>query len=229
MVLIFKMFQLPQHNHSFVTGYILVGGRGRRLGQAKPLTLFKGKELWQIPARLLYSALCKPPVLVGDFTSGHLNPKLKRLPDALAGKGPLGGLVAILQDCPTPWALVLPVDLPNFSLIEVANLIGNINYGTQAITFGRGKTLEPLGALYHRDSLPIWERRLINDELGLQDGIHQLKFEQLPMLPDCSAFLNLNTPADLSEAASTTVQENSRRTKIFTGMNNLCIAAIHGS
>jgi molybdopterin-guanine dinucleotide biosynthesis protein A len=105
-----------------VTGLVLAGGRGRRLGGAdKGLLALHGRPLVvhvrdrlspQVQALLIsanrhaadYAALGVP--VLGDAAAG--------LPPAADGqpRGPLAGMLAGLRHAPTPWLACVPTDAP---------------------------------------------------------------------------------------------------------------------
>lgn len=96
-----------------VTGILLCGGRGRRLqGADKPLMHWRGEALAAQVARRLR------PQVAGMVISANRNLEAYRrlapvVADALPGhQGPLAGIAAALERCPTPWAAVCPGDAP---------------------------------------------------------------------------------------------------------------------
>lgn len=96
-----------------VTGILLCGGRGRRLqGADKPLMHWRGETLVDQVARRLR------PQVAGMVISANRNLDAYRrlapvVADALPGhQGPLAGIAAALERCPTPWAAVCPGDAP---------------------------------------------------------------------------------------------------------------------
>lgn len=96
-----------------VTGILLCGGRGRRLqGADKPLMHWRGEALAAQVVRRLR------PQVAGMVISANRNLEAYRrlapvVADALPGhQGPLAGIAAALERCPTPWAAVCPGDAP---------------------------------------------------------------------------------------------------------------------
>ena len=96
-----------------ITGIILCGGRGRRLGGAdKPLRLWRGQSLAaRIAARLR-------PQVSALLISANRNLDAYRLiapvvvDELPPHQGPLAGVAAALRRCATPLALVCPGDAP---------------------------------------------------------------------------------------------------------------------
>lgn len=206
-------------NQPLITGLILAGGQGTRLGGVdKGLQVWRGQPLVQwILARLSqqvgslrlncnrhqarYAALGHP--VIADRTGGF--------------SGPLAGLQAGLQVCTTPYLLTVPCDAPFLPLDLARRLFAVLDRARQAddpaplaaiaTVAGQpgndGPDWQPVFALYHRDALPGLDS-------FLQQGLHQVRRWQ-KTLPHClvdfsdqpEAFANLNTAEEwaASEAA----------------------------
>ena len=102
----------PQH----VTGLVLAGGRGTRMGGVdKGLQLFEGNPL------ALHALRRLQPQVAGVAVNANRNlPAYEAFdapvwPDGLADyPGPLAGFLSGLSHCPTPWLLTIPCDTPRF-------------------------------------------------------------------------------------------------------------------
>lgn len=106
-----------------ISGFVLAGGRSSRLGRDKALLLWppgktaegKSQTLLQHSIDRLQSVCTTVSVCA---TRGDLPFTGVVIPDALPGSGPLGGIVAALENSVTDWNLMLAVDLP-FLPVEV--------------------------------------------------------------------------------------------------------------
>ena len=107
-----------------VTGFIIAGGKSRRMGFDKRQIRVNGVPLLERMRNLLRDVLGREPVFVGDNLSST---DINILHDAKVDCGPVGGLVAALENCRTEWALILAVDLPYLSSIELTLLLGARN------------------------------------------------------------------------------------------------------
>ena len=181
---------------SNVSGYILMGGRSRRLGRDKATIAVDGMPLWRRTSWIARGEVGSRPALIAD----HLNPEshqgFELLRDAKPGKGPLGGLVAALRHCSTEWALVLAVDLPLLEPLDVRRLLSTRRANFDVITLSVDGRMEPLAALYRKASLPLWENRLAQNELSLHEGIEELRWKVVRLPRKSRALFNLNVPED---------------------------------
>lgn len=105
-----------------VTGLVLAGGRGVRMGGAdKGLQTFNGTPL-------ALNALLRLQMQTGDLLAGVMVNANRNLsayeafgapvwPDTLDGfAGPLAGFLTGLEQCDTPYLLTVPCDSPRFPL-----------------------------------------------------------------------------------------------------------------
>jgi len=105
---------------ALVTGLILAGGEGRRMGGAdKGLQPFQGQTL----AAQTLQRLRQGAGVGGVMVSANRNLAayqalgLPVVPDTLPDSaGPLAGFLAGLRACPTPWLLTVPWDTPRLPL-----------------------------------------------------------------------------------------------------------------
>ena len=180
-----------------ITGYILAGGRSRRMGQDKRLIRFEGATLLESVIRLLETVLASPPVLVGDNLIGVAPTGYPILPDAQPDCGPLSGLISALTHCPTDWALVIGVDMPYLSANDLSKLIHAVHEDLDGVSLKAGPGIEPLAAIYAASTHAFWEKRLAMGKLSLQEGINLLKWGQVSLPQGSTALMNVNRPEDL--------------------------------
>lgn len=117
---------------SHITGLVLAGGRGSRMGgvdkglelfRREPLALHALKRLAPQVSKLLLSANrnhVQYRALGAAFGAPVLNDD--RIDDWGDYIGPLAGFLAGLQHCSTPWLLTVPCDSPLFPLDVAARL-----------------------------------------------------------------------------------------------------------
>jgi molybdopterin-guanine dinucleotide biosynthesis protein A len=185
---------------SGVTGLILAGGEGRRMGGAdKGLIPLAGRPLVaHVIDRLA-------PQVDGLLISANRNLDAYRifghpvLPDTLGERqGPLAGLQAGLAACPTPWLLTCPCDCPALPADLAARLLAAATAHNTPIAVARvaGKT-QPAFQLLRRHLQPALEAHFAAGGRKLMDwcraqGAVEVEF------PDATAFCNLNSPDDLA-------------------------------
>src|ERR1700679_4023639 len=107
-----------------ITGLILAGGRGSRMGGIDkglqwhlgvPLA---GHALERLPPQVAALMLNANPTLAGYQARG-----VPVYPDKITDyPGPLAGMLAGLSNCRTPYLVTVPCDTPNFPLDLVARL-----------------------------------------------------------------------------------------------------------
>ncbi|ANX04362.1 molybdenum cofactor guanylyltransferase MobA [Immundisolibacter cernigliae] len=188
-----------------VTGLILAGGRGSRLGGIdKGLLELDGEPLVQTVVRRLagqvgtlllsanrnldrYRALGFEPLTDGAY------------PDA----GPLAGLRAGLLACATPWLLAAPCDMP-FLPVDLGQRL------LRAAAFDDPRARVPFdGQSHHYTCLLLPRTALAQVEAGLESGrrsvrelLHAIGWIGVDFAASGPhAFSNLNTPADLAALA----------------------------
>ncbi len=183
-----------------VTGLILAGGEGRRVGGAdKGLLDFQGRPLIahvidrlapQVE-RLLISANRN---LDAYRAFGH--PVLTDLSDERLG--PLAGIQAGLTACETPWLVVCPCDCPAPPDDLVARLLTEAEARQAALAVAMtSEGMQPAFQLCRRELLPALERFLAAGERRVgawcrDQGAVEVNF------PAAEAFRNLNTLAELA-------------------------------
>jgi len=186
-------------DHNEVTGYILAGGKSKRMGIDKRWIRIDQKTLIERTFNLLNSTLGRPPFVVCNDTENIFPSSWQIIGDKTPGKGPLGGLVALLEQCKSEWALVLPVDLPRLTSREINLLMNSPRDGYEVITLSDSGNPEPLVALYNKSTLEFWAQRLNDGNLSLHRGIKKLKWKPVLIPIGSQALTNLNTQEDLAE------------------------------
>lgn len=182
-----------------VTGLILAGGEGRRVGGAdKGLLDFQGRPL--IAHAIERLAPQVGPLLI----SANRNLDAYRvfgypvLTDGTQERhGPLAGIQAGLAACMTPWLVVCPCDCPRLPVDLVTRLLtaAETQNAAMAVAVTR-EGMQPTFQLCRRELLPALDAHLAAGERKLAGWcLKQAAIEVA--FPDAAAFRNLNTPADL--------------------------------
>jgi molybdopterin-guanine dinucleotide biosynthesis protein A len=192
---------MPIHRQK-ITGLILAGGRGTRLGGVdKGLQMHLG-----IPLALHALERLRPQVgalmlNANRNLAAYQNMHVPVWPDELADfPGPLAGMLAGLEHCNTAYLATAPCDTPNFPLDLVARLAQGLNGAEMAIAYTREDgelRAQPVFCLMKitlRDSL----RRFISSgerKTGLFAARHR---GAKVIFDDPAAFANANTPGELA-------------------------------
>src|SRR5262249_38099983 len=109
---------------SAITGLVLSGGRGVRMdGADKGLQLFRGVPLALRAIRRLAAQVGSVCVSANRNLAAYQSMGVAVFPDTSADyPGPLGGYLAGLGHCSTPYMATVPCDTPNFPLDLVERL-----------------------------------------------------------------------------------------------------------
>lgn len=170
------------------------------MGHDKAFLEIAGAPLWQRQFRLLESLSPHQIFLAGPARDEWRRAGCKVIADAQPESGPLGGLVAGLRICSTPFLLALAVDLPRMTAGCLRRLLELCHSGRGAVPFT--DRLEPLAAIYPRAALALAEELLVRGDYSLQQLVNRcladgLMLGQAVQPDEHASFLNLNTPADV--------------------------------
>ncbi|GJI95831.1 hypothetical protein RugamoR57_25490 [Duganella caerulea] len=197
---------------SKVTGLILAGGRGTRMGRVdKGLQPFRGTTLVEHVMRRL------APQAAGIVINANRNlPQYQAvageapvLPDYLDGfEGPLAGLQIGLQYCPTELLLTAPCDSP-FLPPDLAERLHAVMLAQDAdvalaVTMesedgGEPQPqLHPVFALLKASLLPQLDAYLATGARRMESWYKSLRVAEV-MFDDADAFRNINTLAELQQ------------------------------
>ena len=192
-----------------VTGLVLAGGRGTRMGSVdKGLQIFGGKPMAQHVMERLRPQVQRLLINANQNTQAYAAWGAPVWPDAIGGfAGPLAGLHTGLLHCETPLLVTAPCDSPFLPLDLVAKLMAALQAQDAdlavAVT-GQGSTRQPqpvftlarVGVLPHLTAflsgsgrkVDAWYATLKVAEVGFEDE---------------AAFRNINTLAELQEFSHT--------------------------
>lgn len=184
-----------------VTGLILCGGAGARLGgRDKPLELLGGVPLVEHVRERLRPQVAR--ILIScnrNFDEyGRWNDTI--VPDEAANRGPLGGILAGLRLIDTDHLFVCPGDAPFLSTTLIGRLAAALDRDADIAL--------PRDGIRRQHLFPLM-RRSLEGPLGeyLQSGgrsVYSFVEQQRTVVIDASserdAFFNVNSPADLRAA-----------------------------
>jgi molybdopterin-guanine dinucleotide biosynthesis protein A len=183
-----------------ITGLILAGGAGRRMGGAdKGLLPYLGRPL------VAHAIERLAPQVDGLLISANRNIDAYRafgypvLTDDLGDyPGPLAGLAAGLSVCPTPWLLTCPCDCPALPPDLAARLFAaaKAQRANIAVAATAGR-MQPTFQLCRREVLPALEAYLAAGHRKVGAWCREQEAVEVDFSA-ASAFDNLNTPTDLA-------------------------------
>jgi len=185
-----------------ITGFILAGGRSRRMGRDKAQIPWGSGTLLSHACRQMKRVFAKTYIVGGAQSVGGC----AVLSDNFLSRGPLAGIHSALKHSRTDWNLVLAVDLPlvNSALLEfIAKSCDEVN---DAVAVRVGGHFQPLCAAYQRRLLPEVESRLRASELSIHRLLEAASTRIMEERELISAgfrgemLWNVNTPEDLERA-----------------------------
>jgi molybdopterin-guanine dinucleotide biosynthesis protein A len=199
-----------------VSAAILAGGRARRLGGADKASLAIGHQ------RIIDRQLAALAGLTDDLRivandARHEALGVRRIADAIAGCGPLGGIYSALLDARHARVIVLACDLP-FVTRDLLRLIAEAGREEDDAVMPRSaRGLEPLCACYDTRIASIVRERIDRGELDLMSlarriRVRELGSDALAGIAADQAFENVNTPHDY-ERARRVIERNEKPLK----------------
>ncbi|MDB5296394.1 MAG: hypothetical protein JWO31_2377 [Phycisphaerales bacterium] len=197
-----------------VTLAVLAGGRGSRMGAAKDRLVIAGKPVLVHLLDRLAHAGPKLLVAAADHPSPVGHERFDRIAfDAVAGTGPLAGVVAALAAATTPRVYVLSVDMPNVGPEQLAWLRDSLAArgeltGLLCERAGAGAdappSVEPFPSIFRSSAASLLAAELAAGRRALHSLLDLPAFgaATVPSTWNGSVWLNLNRPDDLRRAGA---------------------------
>jgi molybdenum cofactor guanylyltransferase len=203
-----------------ITGLVLAGGRGSRMGGIdKGLQTHGNLPLARHALQLLQAQTGVPPLFCAINANRHLHTyqawDVPVWPDTVEGlPGPLAGFLTGLEHCTTPYLLTVPCDSPRFPLDLAQRLLHAINAQEADVAMPKAPQTEgmpggsvgptvpqPVFCLMRAHVAPSLAAFLAAGEGKIakwaqQQGVVWVPFDLAH--DDPQAFSNINTLADLA-------------------------------
>lgn len=220
-----------------VSGFVMAGGASSRMGSSKadlPWNSAAGakKTLLDHAIDRLRQVCASVQVCIGQQSDPQVS--VPFIFDALPGAGPLGGVVAALEQSMTDWNIFLAVDLPLVPVIFLHSLLARIlieGEGRLAVVPVLDGRPQPLCSLLHRSLAPELRQVLTAGKYKLMYAIETAAAQAAAGYPTAPAlelweiqhlkgagilepqewFLNVNTPSDWQLAQKLAAQERALR------------------
>ena len=183
-----------------ITGLVLAGGAGRRMGGAdKGLLEYRGETLAALAARRLAPQVDRLLISANrnleryrQFGHPLVSDRTSDLP------GPLGGVQAGLAACAGDWLVTVPCDSPAFPEDLAARLLAAAEAARAPAAWAiTAAASHPVFMLCHRLLLADLDSALAAGERRVGGWLQRVG--AIPVsFPDEAAFANFNTPADLA-------------------------------
>lgn len=187
-----------------ITGVILAGGKSRRFGENKALSLFKGERLIE---RLVRSVrkVTGNLLIVTNSPEEYEFLKIPMVGDIIIGAGSLGGIYSGLKSMSTRSGLFIACDMPFIRPEFLLYMIEAQSSGPfDAVVPISEHGFEPLCALYTDTCIEPIERRLAVDDLKIIRFYDEVQVrtihesETSHFVPEM--LFNVNTRSDYDEA-----------------------------
>ena len=179
-----------------VQAYILAGGKSQRFGSDKSRARLGGTTLIDRTIRFV-EKLDLPLTVVADRPERFSDLATPIITDEIPEHGPLSGLAAALNHCPSEsWVFLISCDLKALEPHWLEQLTAEIGPKHQAIAF-RDQAWQPFVALYHPAILATVRRNLAQSELSLQKLLDQVATQAVELPRDWISPPSINTPEDL--------------------------------
>jgi molybdopterin-guanine dinucleotide biosynthesis protein A len=194
-----------------IDGFILGGGKSRRMGSDKSRLVIHGRSFVERIAAEL-STVAPSVIIVGGPTAAtpfDTTINLTRVPDVYPGWGALGGVHAALSACNAKWALIVACDFPFVTSPLFKRLVSFKGEFDAVAPIQSDLIPQPLCALYRIE--PCLERAEELIKSGERKPVALLQsmrtrwvsFDELSDLKGAAHFFdNINTPEDYAQATA---------------------------
>ncbi len=194
---------------------ILAGGQGKRMGGRLKANLTYGDTTFLSVLQKKLEFL-SPSYLSANESGLDIGSELKLVPDCIPDCGPLGGIYSVLRVCDCEALLVVPCDMPFFS-IKLVRLLLAEHEGEPVLYLQDWEEREyPLCGIYTKDCIPVIEKMLNGKDYRMRQVLKQaggriLKTEKIQADPE--SFWNINTPDEYEKVKKLFLKEHKGRSK----------------
>ena len=194
---------LAQHADA-ITGVMLAGGRGQRLGGVdKGLQIYRGRTLAAQVLERLQPQVGQIVINANRYREDYANFGHPVIADVITGyAGPLAGLHAALSAATSELVLAVPCDTPDLPLDLASRLLSALNATSSQIAVARvSEKIQPTFCLVRRSALEGLEDFLKSSgrKMSSWQEAQQACFVDFDDQPE--AFRNINSPEDLADLA----------------------------
>lgn len=190
-----------------ITGIILSGGRGRRLGSGEKALLHIGKETLLERKIGQLKPLCAEILVVTNNPERYAGGNYRVVRDLKENIGPLMGLYSGLKNSRTEYNFITAPDMPFFNIklwqklkSLLCRFAGDYKVFIPRIEAG----YEPLFAFYSNRCLPAIEQAIDQGGRSIYSFFEQVRVRQLNEQelrkydPGLLSFININTGKELT-------------------------------
>ncbi len=183
-----------------VTGIVLAGGAGSRMGKDKGLCNFKGKPLTAYAIEVL-QPLCGSILISSNNVSDYQRFGYKVIPDIYKDIGPMGGIYSSLTESKTKHNIIISCDTPFLVSSVLEHVLTNSTNFDVVVPRHGNSYIEPLAAYYSKNIINKLSESIISENYKLMDFFNKVVYKSVAVdnIAGFSKMLfkNLNTPNDL--------------------------------
>jgi molybdopterin-guanine dinucleotide biosynthesis protein A len=190
-----------------VTGVILAGGRGQRMGgRDKGLATLSGRPLIEHMITALRPQTSDLVIIANRNLSSYRRYGYPVAADSLPGYlGPLAGMLTGLQQATTEWVLVVPCDVPGLPADLVQRMMAAIGSSTAEICIAHdGLRSHPVIALMNRGLEASLRDYVLAGNRRVEDWVMSRRVVIAYFTDIGDAFRNLNREDDLADTGKQT-------------------------
>ena len=184
-----------------VTGIILAGGQGRRMGGVdKGLQPLHGRPMIAAVLERLEPQVAEILINANQNLDAYARFGHRVVPDAIGGfAGPLAGLHACLAEARTGLVLTVPCDSPFLPLDLASRLLNSLKQNELAVA-KTGDQPHPVFSLVRVSVLPHLSNFLSSGGRKIDAWYSTLRVVEVPFDDEADAFRNINTLEELKSA-----------------------------
>jgi molybdopterin-guanine dinucleotide biosynthesis protein MobB len=179
-----------------VAGYILTGGKNRRMnGQKKLFLEYNGSSFFKhiISALDMFDKV----YLSVDKTEPFEKLNMPMVVDIFSEIGPMGGVYSGLKECEEDALFVVACDMPLIDRESVKIIYEEYMSHPDKITIARSvERIHPLFGIYPKSALPVMEKLINEHEYRMSDLLSQAGHVEVMMYHNEMAMENINTPEE---------------------------------
>ncbi|AZB43135.1 molybdenum cofactor guanylyltransferase [Bacillus sp. FJAT-42376] len=185
-----------------MAGVVLAGGRSSRFGKPKMFEIHNGKAFYEHSLDALKFNQLSPLVistneeLVQQFQREDVRLIVEK--ESASYQGPLYAIHNVMSSMDSAeWFFILSCDIPFVTNEFVSEMISFAQDSeADAVVPVQGGRIQPLMALYHKRTMPSFEKMLAADEHKLAHLLNELHVLTIPFSEDDAAFININHAKD---------------------------------
>lgn len=181
-----------------VTGVILCGGQGSRLGSVeKPLIRVSDRALVEYVIERLAPQVSRILLSVGANSKGYQDLHCERIPDVSPHQGPLAGLVSCFEAVNSEWIQACPGDAPWTAPDLIERLSRDAVKRGVAVPHD-GRQRQNLNLLIRHDRASSLARFYHGGGRALYQWLDAEGIAATDLSDIAASFVNINTPRDLA-------------------------------